>query len=91
MSEKRWRIEFSRQAKETLSKLRDKKLIARIEKVISALAINPRPMGSIKLSGEEDMHRVRIGDWRVIYSVEDDILLVLILEIGQRKDIYRRR
>ena len=91
MSEKRWRIEFSPQAKETLSKLRDKKLVARIEKVISALEINPRPMGSIKLSGEEDVYRLRISDWRVIYSVEDDILLVLILEIGQRKDIYRRR
>ena len=61
-----------------------KKLLARIDK----LAIEPRPYGYEKLSGME-YYRVRQGNYRIIYSIRDTELIVLIIKIGHRKDIYR--
>ena len=54
------------------------------------LADNPRPPGSIKLKGE-DSYRIRVGDYRIIYTIQDDRLIVLVIEVGHRRDIYRRR
>ena len=53
------------------------------------LAIEPRPRGARKLAGYDDVFRVRTGRYRVIYSVEEDRLVVLVLKIGHRKDVYR--
>ncbi|MEK7790220.1 MAG: type II toxin-antitoxin system RelE/ParE family toxin [Deltaproteobacteria bacterium] len=61
----------------------------RIERKIDDLAQNPRPHGVEKLSGEENLYRVRIGDYRVIYQILDKILLVLIVKIGHRREVYR--
>ncbi len=61
----------------------------RIFRSIEALASNPRPPGSVKLTGEE-AYRIRVGDYRVIYTIYDDRLLVLIIDIGHRREIYRR-
>jgi mRNA interferase RelE/StbE len=57
--------------------------------VIQKLADNPRPKGCRKLRGYDDVYRVREGAFRIIYSIEDDCLLVLLLKIGHRKDVYR--
>jgi mRNA interferase RelE/StbE len=57
----------------------------RIGKKIDKLGENPRPQGVEKLSGEENIYRVRSGDYRVLYSIEDEILYVLILKVGHRK------
>lgn len=62
-----------------------KKILNQLDK----LQFNPRPKSIKKLSGVENIYRVRVGDYRVIYSIEDKILLVLILKIGDRKEIYR--
>ena len=59
----------------------------RIINAINGLAKNPRPHGSIKLTGRP-AYRIRIGDYRVIYSIEDKILTVFVIDIGHRKDIY---
>ena len=61
-----------------------KKIIARIEK----LADDPRPLGSEKLTGEE-LYRVRQGNYRILYSIQDNELTVWVIKIGNRKDIYR--
>ena len=62
----------------------------RIEKAISALAKNPRPSGVKKLKGSnEDLYRIRSGNYRVIYFIEDEIRIVDIRKIGHRKDIYK--
>jgi mRNA interferase RelE/StbE len=54
------------------------------------LAENPRPAGVKKLKGNnEDLYRIRSGDYRVVYSIEDEIRVVDIRKIGHRKDIYR--
>lgn len=55
-----------------------------------SLGINPRPDGYIKLKGTDDLFRIRVGPYRIIYTIQDDKLIVLVLEIGDRKDIYRR-
>ncbi|MES1217243.1 MAG: type II toxin-antitoxin system RelE/ParE family toxin, partial [Bacteroidota bacterium] len=59
-------------------------------KTISSLAQNPRPLGVKKLKGStEDLYRIRSGDYRVIYSVDDEIRIVDIRKVGHRKDIYK--
>lgn len=61
-----------------------RKILARME----ALREDPRPPGSMKLSGEE-YYRVRQGDYRIIYEIEDDKLIVIVVRVGHRRDIYR--
>jgi len=57
---------------------------------IDGLRVNPRPNGSKKLNKEDPLYRIRVGDYRVVYQIQDKILLVLILKVGHRRDIYRR-
>ena len=60
------------------------------EKLIDAiqlLELNPRPVGCKKLKGR-DGYRIRVGDYRIIYKIEDHILVVLVIDLGHRKDIY---
>lgn len=61
----------------------------RIALKISSLAENPRPNGCEKLSGQ-DRYRVRQGDYRIIYSIEDLIRIVRIVKLGHRREVYRR-
>jgi len=63
---------------------------ARIDARILALALNPRPPGVKKLKGEEGFYRSRVGDYRVVYSVHDKELLVLVVRIAPRSEAYRR-
>ena len=55
---------------------------------IDALKDNPRPFGSEKLSGVEETYRIRVGDYRILYEVHDDVLLVLVVEVGHRREVY---
>jgi mRNA interferase RelE/StbE len=61
----------------------------RIRRRIRELAAEPRPRGSIKLEGGDDHYRIRVGDYRVIYAIQDDELIVLVLRVGHRRDVYR--
>ena len=61
----------------------------RIQSAIDGLALNPRPVGSKKLKGRHPAYRIRIGDYRVIYEIHDDVLTVLVVRIGPRDEIYR--
>ena len=60
----------------------------RVVERISKLAENPRPSGSEKISGQ-DKYRVRQGGYRILYAIEDQDLLVQVVKIGHRKDVYR--
>jgi len=62
---------------------------ARVRTAIAGLAENPRPPGCIKLTGR-DGWRIRIGDFRVIYEINDGHLFVTVVQVGNRRDIYRR-
>ena len=64
-------------------------LRVRVDRAISALGTRPRPHGSVKLAGAIDLYRVRVGDYRVIYRIEDRVVLVLVVRIGHRGDVYR--
>jgi len=60
----------------------------RVVERISKLAENPRPSGSEKISGQ-DKYRVRQGRYRILYAIEDQDLLVQVVKVGHRKDVYR--
>ena len=82
-------ITINPSALKELSKL-PKATVKKAEKAINSLADNPRPLGVKKLKDSiEDLYRIRIGDYRIIYSIEDEIKIIDILRIGHRKDIYR--
>ena len=53
------------------------------------LASQPRPPGSEKLFGPEDLYRIRVGDYRIVYQIRDEELLVSVLKIGHRREVYR--
>ena len=64
-------------------------IIQRITRQIDALAYEPRPRGSKKLKGEPNLWRIRIADYRVVYYIFEDTVLVKIVSISHRKDVYR--
>lgn len=66
----------------------DKKIIPDIKTAIAGLAKNPLPNGYKKLKGE-DAYRIRIGDYRVIYEIDEDFILVTVVSAGHRKNVYR--
>jgi mRNA interferase RelE/StbE len=61
----------------------------RIVAKIEALAVNPRPAGCVKLSGDSGLWRIRSGVYRIIYQIEDARVLITIIKVGHRRDIYR--
>ena len=63
--------------------------VKRITRRIRSLADDPRPPGCEKLSGRE-RYRIRQGDYRIIYAIEDNRLTVLIVKVGHRSDVYRK-
>ena len=83
-----YRIEFVRSAAKSYRQL-DPVLQRRVDRELSRLSEAPRHPGVIRLQANDELYRVRIGDLRLIFSVEDDRLLVLIVKIGQRGFIYR--
>ena len=80
-------LEIKRSAAKELAQVPPKdrgRIIARIQ----ALAEDPRPVGAEKLSGQE-RYRVRQGDYRILYEIEDQILRIMVVKIGHRRDVYR--
>ncbi|MBF0626554.1 MAG: type II toxin-antitoxin system RelE/ParE family toxin [Magnetococcales bacterium] len=61
----------------------------RIRSVIDGLEINPRRHGAIKIKGTADTWRIRAGVYRILYTIEDDRLVVLVLKVGHRREVYR--
>jgi mRNA interferase RelE/StbE len=83
-----YRIQIAPRAVRQLRKL-PTAVQERIARRIDRLAADPRPRGSIKLEGEDELYRIRVGVYRVIYQIRDDELVVVILRAGHRRDIYR--
>ncbi len=62
-----------------------------ISLTIQSLANDPRPIGVKKLSGEKDIYRVRVGNYRVLYRIVDKVLVVVVVSVGHRREVYRDR
>jgi mRNA interferase RelE/StbE len=80
-------LEIKQSAQRELDAL-DDALFARIDRKILALADNPRPSGCKKLKGYKDQWRVRAGDWRALYIIDDAAKLVTVTRIAHRREVY---
>jgi len=83
----KYTVFIERYAQKQILKL-DRKVIPIIKNAISNLSDNPRPPSYKKLKGE-DAYRIRVGDYRIIYEIEDDLIRVIVISVGHRKDIYK--
>ncbi len=85
----RYGVGYESAAQKELAKL-DKRIARRIATAVSALGANPRPAGCRRLVGYDNLWRIRVGDYRVIYTIMDTELIVLVLRIAHRSEVYRR-
>lgn len=76
-------------ATRNLRRIRDRATLRRIASAIDGLASNPRPEGARALQGEATVLRLRVGDYRILYTINDDVLLVLVVRVGHRREVYR--
>jgi mRNA interferase RelE/StbE len=85
----KYRVLIKPSAAKEIEAVDQKKDRQRIVACIRSLADDPRPPGSEKLVGENDRYRIRVGRHRVIYAVGDAQLVVFVVKVGHRKDVYR--
>jgi len=82
-----WDLQIERRAQKALKKISNPYKTNLIQ-AIDRLSDNPRPDGCKKLKGSESLWRIRVNDYRIVYQIKDEHLLILIIRIGHRKDIY---
>ena len=83
----KYSLEIKQSAQKELDAL-DDAMFPRIDRKILALADHPRPVGCKKLKGYKNQWRVRVGDWRVVYTIDDSENLVIITRIAHRREVY---
>ena len=84
-----YQIRFKKSAEKQIEKL-PASVVKRVSFAIDDLSINPRPKDSKKLESKEEIWRIRVGDYRVLYTIEDVIKIIEVRNIGHRKDIYKK-
>ena len=89
MAPRRYRVEFAPAADRGFRALAED-VRRRLRPRIDALAENPRPHGMESLAREKCLYRIRAGDYRIIYQIRDDVLVVLVVRIGHRREVYRK-
>ena len=85
---RKYTVLFKLSADKALKRL-SVKVQVRIARAVEALADDPRPVGCVKLAGEDNLWRIRVGSYRVIYTIDDDKITILVLRIAHRRDVYR--
>ncbi len=85
----KYSVEFRPAVLKSLKRL-PKKDLRRIKKRINDLAENLPDPSSTKMKGSDFFHKVRSGDYRIIYEIHNDRLVILVVKIGHRKDVYKR-
>ena len=83
-----YQVEITPAAKRQIKKLIAPIQLAIVER-LEQLAGDPRPPGVLKMQGEESLYRIRVGDYRIIYEIQDRTLLVVVAKVGHRGDVYR--
>ena len=89
MSAGRYRVGFSRPAERQFRAL-PAEVRRRIAPRVDALADAPRPRGAEKLEGGEDLYRLRVGDHRILCEIREQVLLILVVRVAHRREVYRR-
>ena len=84
----RFEIRIARRAAKALTAL-ERREQQRIRAAIELLADNPRPPACVAMSGEQDVYRVRVGDYRIVYEVFDALLIIHVVRVGHRREVYR--
>lgn len=84
----KYRIFYKPKAQKFIEGLRDKALQKRLLTSIDRLSEGVHP-SSIKMAGSDDFYRIRVGDYRIIYQVDQGVLTILVLTIGHRREVYR--
>jgi mRNA interferase RelE/StbE len=80
-----YKIEIKKSVLKTLRRL-DSQTLDKVKKAIDKLAHDPRPFGYKKLVDEEGLYRIRVGNYRIIYEIHDQILLIVILRVAKRNE-----
>jgi mRNA interferase RelE/StbE len=83
-----YQVRLARRAARSLASL-ERREQQRIRAALELLAENPRPPNSVAMQGEDSVYRVRVGDYRIVYEVLDSVLLVHVVRIGHRREVYR--
>ena len=84
-----YKIEIRPKVEKELKRL-PKHVLKAVRRTIDALADDPRPSGAKRLSIREEW-KIRVGDYRILYLIEDEQLIVVVVKVGHRRDVYRRR
>ena len=84
----RWQVVLAPRAERELKSFPDD-VYRRIIRRLELLRVNPRPRGCQKLAGHDGVYRLRAGDYRILYRIADVVLVVMVIRIGPRRDIYR--
>jgi mRNA interferase RelE/StbE len=88
MGQNSYNVIVSQRAKKDLLKI-NRLYVGTIVKALNGLEYNPRPFGSIKLTGSKNSYRIRVGIYRIIYTIEDNILTVEVVKIDHRSNVYK--
>lgn len=84
-------ITYAKSAAKALKKIHptERKRILKAITGQNGLVVNPRPREAIQLTGGHGEYRIKVGNYRIIYEIEDDCLVILVLRIGHRREVYR--
>ena len=83
-----YKVEIARRAVKSIARLPRREQL-RVRAAVDLLADEPRPPGCVALADEDSVYRVRVGDYRIVYEVVDDRLVVHVVRVGHRRDVYR--
>ena len=86
----KYKILIKPSATKEIESIRNKKDRQRIVRGIQTLTESPRPAGCEKLSGYQNRYRIRQGVYRIVYAIEDEALIVYVVKVGHRKEVYRK-
>jgi mRNA interferase RelE/StbE len=83
-----YRVELTRSAEKDLRRI-DRSRVAAVYEALEGLSDAPRRHGSKKLVGADRTYRIRVGDYRIVYEIDDDVLVVLVIRVAHRREVYR--
>jgi mRNA interferase RelE/StbE len=84
----RYEVKLARRAERSLGTM-ERREQQRIRAALDLLADNPRPPNCVAMQGEDSVYRVRVGDYRIVYEVLDAVLLIQVVRVGHRREVYR--